>query len=72
MKKIVLCSASGFIGSAATIAPGKRTSKFRLGKDDLIKDPEGNSNISLEDYAMAMLDEFENPSHHRESFTIGY
>jgi uncharacterized protein len=61
-----------FFSPAATIAPGKRTGKFRLGKDDLIKDAEGNSNISLEDYAMAMLDEFENPSHHRERFTIGY
>lgn len=61
-----------FFSPAGTLAPGKRTGRFRLGKDDLIKDAEGNSNISLEDYALAMLDEVEKPSHHRERFTIGY
>ncbi len=61
-----------FFSPAGTIAPGKRTGKFRLGKDDMITDSEGKSNISVEDYAVAMLDEAENPSHHRERFTIGY
>ncbi|MDH6303923.1 putative NADH-flavin reductase [Parabacteroides sp. PF5-5] len=61
-----------FFSPARTIAPGKRTGKFRLGKDDLIIDAEGNSNISVEDYAVAMLDEAETPLHHQERFTIGY
>ena len=61
-----------FFSPAGNIAPGKRTGKFRLGKDDMIFDSEGKSNISVEDYAIAMLDEAENPSHHRERFTIGY
>ncbi len=51
---------------------GKKTGKFRLGKDDLIVDAEGNSHISVQDYAMAMVDELEKPTHHKERFTIGY
>lgn len=51
---------------------GVRTGKFRLGKDDLIVDEKGESFISVEDYAMAMVDELEQENHHRERFTIGY
>jgi len=61
-----------FFSPAGTIAPGERTGKYRLGKDDLIVDAEGNSKISVEDYAKAMIDELENPKHHQERFTIGY
>jgi putative NADH-flavin reductase len=61
-----------FFSPAGNIAPGKRTGKFRLGKDDMIFDPDGKSNISVEDYAVAMIDELEQPAHHRERFTIGY
>ena len=52
---------------------GERTGKFRLGKDDLIIDPVTNSShISVQDYAVAMVDELEKPAHHKERFTIGY
>lgn len=52
---------------------GERTGKFRLGKDDLIIDPAtGSSHISVQDYAVAMVDELEKPAHHKERFTIGY
>ncbi len=52
---------------------GQRTGKFRLGKDDLIVDPAtGTSHISVQDYAVAMVDELERPAHHQERFTIGY
>lgn len=61
-----------FFSPAGNITAGIRTGKFRLGKDEMIVDPEGKSTISLEDYAVAMLDEAENPAHHRERFTIGY
>lgn len=61
-----------FFSPAGTLEPGKRTGKFRLGKDDLIVDENGNSHISVEDYAVAMVDEMENPKHHYERFTIGY
>lgn len=51
---------------------GKKTGKFRLGNDDLVVDAEGNSHISVQDYAIAMVDELESPKHHKERFTIGY
>ena len=51
---------------------GKKTSNYRLGKDDLIVDAEGNSHISVQDYADAMVNELEKPAHHKERFTIGY
>lgn len=61
-----------FFSPAGNIFPGERTAKFRLGKDDLIVDNDGNSNISVQDYAVAMIDELENANHHQERFTIGY
>ncbi len=52
---------------------GERTGKFRLGKDDLIVDPKtGTSHISVQDYAVAMVDELEKEQHHKERFTLGY
>lgn len=61
-----------FFSPAGTLETGKRTGKFRLGKDNIIVDEKGNSHISAEDYAMAMVDELEIPKHHYERFTIGY
>lgn len=61
-----------FFSPAGTLESGKRTGKFRLGKDDLIVDENGISHISVEDYAVAMVDELENPKHHYERFIIGY
>ena len=54
------------------ITPGERTGKFRLGGDSLIKDAEGKSRVSFEDYAIALVDELEKPAHERARFTIGY
>lgn len=51
---------------------GEKTGKYRLGKDDLIVDENGNSHISVQDYAAAMVDELEKPAHHQTRFTIGY
>lgn len=61
-----------FFSPAGTLEPGERTGKYRLGKDDLIVDDKGESKISVQDYAKAMVDEFEKPAHHKERFTIGY
>jgi hypothetical protein len=61
-----------FFSPAGIIEPGQRTNKFRLGKDDLISNSNGESKISVQDYAVAMIDELEKPAHHRERFTIGY
>ena len=55
-----------------TVAPGERTGKFRIGLDDLLIMPDGSSEISLEDFAMAMIDELEQPRHTGRRFTVGY
>jgi putative NADH-flavin reductase len=61
-----------YLSPAAEIAPGERTGKFRTGKDQLITDSNGKSFISMEDYAIAIIDELENPMHIRERFTVAY
>lgn len=57
---------------AGVIEPGERTGKFRLGTEQLVTDENGNSKISAEDYAIALLDEVENPQHIRARFTAAY
>ena len=61
-----------YFAPAGLFEPGEKTGKFRLGKDDLIADANGNSRISMEDYAIAAVDELEKPKHRGERFTIGY
>ncbi|MDN3258585.1 NAD(P)H-binding protein [Streptomyces sp. CSDS2] len=60
------------LSPAATIAPGDRTGVYRTALDDLVTDDNGDSTISVEDYAVALLDEIEHPRHHRRRFTVGY
>ncbi len=60
-----------FLSPSAAFVPGKRTGKFRLGKDTLLQNETGSS-ISFEDYAVALVDELEHPAHHRQRFTVGY
>jgi len=60
------------LSPSALIAPGQRTGKFRLGGDQLLVKADGKSEISLEDYAVAMIDELERPAHPRTRFTVGY
>lgn len=60
------------LSPSAHIAPGQRTGKFRLGADQLLVDKSGESHISLEDYAVAMIDELEKPVYSRQRFTVGY
>jgi uncharacterized protein len=61
-----------YFSPAAFFEPGVRTGKFRLGKRNLVADEKGNSRISLEDYAIALVDELEKAAHQRQQFTIGY
>ena len=60
------------LSPSALLEPGLRSGRFRLGTDQLLVDAAGASYISLEDYAMAMLDELERPAHSRQRFTVGY
>jgi len=61
-----------FLSPPASIAPGERTGHYRVGKDQLLKDEKGESKISTQDYAVAMLDELEHPKHIRQRFTVAY
>lgn len=60
------------LSPSAVIAPGERTGKFRLGTNQLLANAQGESRISVEDYAVAMIDELEKPAHSRQRFTVGY
>jgi putative NADH-flavin reductase len=60
------------ISPPASIQPGERTGKFRLGRDHLLEDDKGQSQISREDFAVAILDEIEKPGHIRQRFTAAY
>jgi putative NADH-flavin reductase len=61
-----------FLCPAQIIRPGERTGVFRLGGDQLLMDADGQSLISLQDYAMAMIDELEVPGHSRQRFSVAY
>lgn len=60
------------LSPAVQFSAGERTGKFRLGDDQLITDKNGISAISFEDYAVALLDEIEEPHHLKGRFSIGY
>ena len=68
----IFFSPAGNLGNMGQNGPGKRTGKFRLGKDDMLFDEKGESFISVEDYAYAMIDELEQENHHYERFTAAY
>jgi putative NADH-flavin reductase len=57
---------------AAYFEPGQRTGVFRLGQDNLVANEKGESRISMEDYAVAMVDELEKHAHSRQRFSVGY
>lgn len=61
-----------FLSPSALFVPGERTGKFRIGADQLLVGENGESKISMEDYAIAMVDELETPRHSRRRFTVGY
>lgn len=60
------------LSPSAMIAPGERTGRFRLGVDQLLVGANGKSEISVQDYAVAMLDELERPQNRGRRFTVGY
>jgi putative NADH-flavin reductase len=54
------------------LEPGVRTGVYRVGADELLVTADGSSAISMEDLAVALVDEAETPKHHRTRFTVGY
>jgi len=61
-----------FFSPAALVEPGERTGEYRTGTDQLLADADGNSFISAEDYAVALLAEIEQPQFIRRRFTVAY
>jgi len=61
-----------FLSPSAQFIAGERTGVFRLGTDTALRDANGRSWISYEDYAVALVDEIEQPRHSRCRFTVGY
>jgi len=60
-----------FVSPAAFFDPqGKRTGAYKLGKDNLIVNAKGQSYVSYADYAIAIVDEIENPRHPNTRFTV--
>jgi uncharacterized protein len=60
------------ISPAISIEPGTRTGHFRLGTDQLLTDKNGDSRISAEDFAVAVVNELEIPRHSHRRFTVAY
>lgn len=61
-----------YLAPAAFFEPGERKGTFRLGTDELITDANGESRISMEDYAIALVDELEQGARRKQRFSIGY
>ena len=59
-------------GGFGAFNPGERTGSYRNGGDVIVTDDKGDSYISGADFAIAVLDEIEEPKHSRERFTVGY
>ncbi|MCX3062833.1 NAD(P)-dependent oxidoreductase [Streptomyces beihaiensis] len=76
--QLAVCRTTGhdvdwaYLSPAALLEPGERTGGYRLGADELVVDGDGVSAISMEDLAVALLDEAERPKHHRTRFTAAY
>ena len=61
-----------FFSPAFSIAPGTRTGKYRVGTTTLLSDAKGESRISAEDYADALVNELELPTHACSQMTVAY
>jgi putative NADH-flavin reductase len=59
-----------YVSPPAALMPGERTGGYRLGGDRLLLDERGESWISTEDFAVALVDEAESPRHSRTRFTV--
>ena len=75
--QLARCQASAdvdwaYLSPPASLQPGERTGRFRLGGDELLADAYGVSALSYEDLAVVLLDEAERPKHQRCRFTAAY
>lgn len=61
-----------YLSPPAQLQAGERTGHFRVGRNELLVDADGTSMISMEDLAVALLDEAEEPRHRHARFTVAY
>lgn len=61
-----------FVSPAIMLEPGERTGKYRLGVDQPVFDEKGESKISVDDLAVAIIDEAEQGKHIGKRFTAAY
>jgi putative NADH-flavin reductase len=61
-----------YVSPGALLEPGERTGEYRKGGDRLLVDDEGRSRITMEDFAIAMVDEAVEPKHSRTRFTVAH
>ena len=54
------------------IGPAERTGHYRTTGEQMLFDAKGKSFISFEDYAVAVLDELEQPQHVSQRFGVAY
>ena len=59
-----------YLSPPIIIEPGSRTGVYRTGGDQVLFDQAGRSRISMEDFAVALIDEVEHPRHVRKRFTV--
>jgi putative NADH-flavin reductase len=61
-----------YVSPGALLEPGERTGEYRTGDDTLLTDDDGHSRITMEDFAIAMVDEAVEPRHTRRRFTAAH
>ena len=61
-----------YFSPAAVIEPGERTGTFRMGGDQLLSDAQGESRISAEDFAIALVDVAESGQPVRQRVSVAY
>ncbi len=73
--QLTLCREHGradwtYVTPPALMEPGLRTGAYRVGQDELLVDRAGRSYVSMEDMAVAVVDEIEEPAHRGQRFTV--
>jgi len=53
-------------------SPGERTGRYRIGRDVMLVGADGKATIGGADFAIALVDELDLPTHHQMRFTVGY
>ncbi|MBA4866022.1 NAD(P)H-binding protein [Streptomyces sp. PSKA54] len=61
-----------YLSPPAMVEPGERTGAYRIGDHQLLSDGEGNSHISTEDYAVALVDELQRGELTRRLVHVAY